>query len=47
MIFIAKCQTSPLPYRNVIAHILKSLEIDVFVVKSDYILPTKAKDMVH
>ena len=42
MIYIAKCQTFPLPYGNVITHILKFLEIIVFVIKGDYILPTKA-----
>ena len=42
MFYIARRQTSHLLYGNVIAHILKSLEIDLSVVKGDYILPTKA-----
>ena len=42
MIYIARRLTSPLPYGNVIAYIIKHLEINVSVVKGDYIIHTKA-----
>ena len=42
MIYIARRLTAPLPYGNIIAYILRKLEVDVSAVKGDYILPTKA-----
>ena len=41
MIYIAKQLTSPLPYGNIIAYIIRHLEIHVSTVKGDCILPTK------
>ena len=42
MIYIARRLTFPLPYGNIIAYIIRHLEIDVSTVKRDYILPIKA-----
>ena len=42
MFYIAKHAYTPLSYRSLIAHIIKVFEIDISVVKGDYILPTKA-----
>ena len=42
MIYITRRLTSFLPYGNVIAYILKYLEINGFVIKGDYIPPAKA-----
>ena len=41
MIYIARRQTSPLPYGSLIAHILKVLKANVSTIKEDYILPIK------